>query len=271
MDPPGISTNYLCVKEVNADYYYLFWFPPDGNYHSDLYHIDDPISEVGTINNISVFIEAWDAWIKPIIKINGDSVREGPAELYDGGTWHTKSYKWISQPSTGGAWTWPAVRGLQVGCSVKCLDSYAAVTQVYVVVDYNPNVFSPEIRTSQMYAVVCYTPSETTFYLNKPLDYSISNSRELLKIDTWHKRIVRDQKRRNKTLTMNGQEYDTGSSTATSRLNQVNEIKELGKYVTLSGFDDEKVDTTWLITNFRYDQNNDNPLLWDWTLTLERY
>jgi hypothetical protein len=51
----------------------------------------------------------------------------------------------------------------------------------------------------------------------------------------------------------------------------VKEQKDNGAYVTISGIGDDKVDTTWLITDFTYSQNEQNQYIWNWNLTAEKY
>jgi len=131
---------------------------------------------------------------------------------------------------------------------------------------------NPQIRTTQMYALVNYTPSTGVCYLNHPRRYHISNSRKVSIVQPERgDRVVYDLCRESKMLTMEGMEYDTDISTATTRLMCVRNQKDNGEYITISGIGDDKVDTTWLITDFSYSRDERNQRVWNWTLTAEKY
>jgi len=51
----------------------------------------------------------------------------------------TISYEWAQNPYTGSAWAWDEIVGLQIGVNLKWISGTLSITQVYAVVDYEPD------------------------------------------------------------------------------------------------------------------------------------
>lgn len=275
-NPVGESTNWECVLNNNTSSYVESILA--SRYYDDLYALDDHTTETGVISKINVFYKArrtssaWIGYAKSRVSISGTSVYGTENHLT--AAWQYYQDEWALNPDTAAAWTWVNIDALQAGVSLNqgVTNLYhAECSDLYVVVTYLEDL-NPHIRTTQMYALVNYTPSTETCYLNSPMNYMISNSR---KVNIVHPergdRIVYDICRENKTLTMTGVEYDTDISTATTRLQCVRDQKDNGMYVTISGIGDTKVDTTWLITDFTYSRDQQNQRVWNWMLTAEKY
>lgn len=185
-------------------------------------------------------------------------------------SWQDYSDTWTSNPSTLAAWNWTDINNLEIGISLKSY--YAYCTQLYAYISYDLDNYSPEIRTTQCYAVVNYAASSTTCFLSKPHSYTYSNSRQVNKFNTWSgERKVYDVTRTSKMLVMMGIEYPRPDSVVTTTLNCVRAMKDNGTYITITGTGDTLVDTTWMIQDFSFAKNESNPYIYDWVLTLERY
>ena len=277
---PG-GNNWACVDDAVPD-------SADGvgtnstasTYYSDFYNIEDHTAETGTINSVKVFNYAYKTSGAPAtgtvdegVRVNNtnywagrnDSLIVSPGQLW----YHT----WNTNPNTLVAWTWADIDSLQIGTRLQLVTGpgYAYCYQSYAIVNYT-EVFNPQIRTTQCYAVVNYTASSSTCYLIHPSSYTYSNNREIKKQNPWNgTRYVYDLRRVSKNLTMTGKEYYRDGVQPEIRLNCVNAMKDNGTVITISGIGDTLVDTDWLIQDFNYGKNSENPYVYDWTLTLERY
>jgi hypothetical protein len=146
---------------------YSNWLTNDGdttfaktnkNGKTQVVNLDDHTSETGTINSVTVYAVAR-------LKANGDDklalVVYIPTTSYASPgqsvttSYATYSYTWNTNPSTGSAWTWTEIDNLQAG------------------VKYIKGTSGQEIRVTQVYVVVDYTPpSAQTIIGNGTLDYS---------------------------------------------------------------------------------------------------
>jgi hypothetical protein len=271
-NPIGYVNNWECVKENNESNYVESM--STSRYYDDLYALDNHTTESGVISKINVFFIArkispsWSGYTKSRVSISGVSSYGAVKSLTT--SWQTFSDEWTLNPATAAAWTWANIDALQAGVSLNqgVTMYHAQCYYFYVVVTYLQDIF-PKIRTTQIYAVVNYTPTSGVCNLQQPTSYTYTNNRQVNKFNTWvGERKVYDLARTSKTLTMAGIEY---GSTATTTLNCVVAMKDNGGYVTISGIGDTLVDTTWLISDFDYNKNRGNPNIWDWTLSLERY
>jgi hypothetical protein len=271
---------------VNEDVYdtsdYVYWVRPGTPYtwNYDLYSLEDHTTEAGTINYIRAC-----GWFKPSAYWSGcgASVRFGlrtllsavsySADVCTGGSPYYYTATWDHNYDTGVAWTWAEVDDLVCGPSLNgnTYNVKAECLQMYLIVNYDA-LISPQVRVTSMYAIVNYTPSSGACHLLKPVTYSYTNNRKITKINTWNnERKVYDVNRISKTLVMNGVEYLRDGIDPEDRLEDVRAMKDNGVKVTISGIGDTLVDTDWLIESFTYQKNLDNPQLYEWVMTLERY
>jgi len=143
---PSGGTNWGCVNESisdgDKDYVYA---EMEVGYIKDTYNLTNHVSESGTINSVTVYVNgiktvfnevgAVNNKIKPVIRTNGD--------YYDGTarnallSWTDHRDIWTTNPSTSLAWTWNDIDSLEAGVAMKG-DSwrYTNCTQVYVSVNY---------------------------------------------------------------------------------------------------------------------------------------
>lgn len=282
-DYPVAGDNVWDVAEVAQDGDTTYVYNNDGHvyvYQTDLYGCEDHTTQTGTINSVSIFNWSKDAsaygvnlLVCPCLWVYGAA--PSTKNYYTLTTTYTNySNTWTSQPS-GTAWSWDAIDKMHIGTQLRTGSTGAGglprTTQVYAVVNYL-GPYNPEIRTTQCYAMVNYTPSTSTCYLSRPYSYTYNNNRQINKINTWAgERLVYDVRRASKTLIMTGFEYPRPDSVATTTLNCVCAMKDNGTKITLSGIGDTLVDTDWIIQDFNYNKNAENPNIYDWTLTLERY
>lgn len=184
----------------------------------------------------------------------------------------THSDTFTTKPG-GGAWTFADVNNMEIGVSLHAVyeSGYTSCTQIYAIVHYIADI-NPEIRTTQCYAMVNYTPSTTTCYLNMPTDYSFGSNYEIQKYNWWNTtRTTRALRRTSKTVSLSGMEYMSQTSTPTARLKCVENMKDNGSPITLSGLADSNLNSTWIIREFKYDVSQDNSNVWKWDMTLEKY
>lgn len=262
---PDVNMNYTTVDETTLDTGdYVYTIMNDW----DTYELQNHTTETGSINSVTVYANSaytvTGGYIRLVLSIGGVLFQSSDTPVTSG--WKYYSNTWASNPSTGVGWTWADIDSLQAG-----IYNYTAKTsQVYVVVNYDEDI-TPRLHTTQCYAVVNYTISTTTCFLNQPTRYGISNTRKVGIVQPERgDRVVYDICRDSKILTMEGFEFDTTTSTATTRLLCVRNMKDNGTYITIEDID-TKVDTTWLITDFNYDRDENNPALWKWFLTAEKY
>jgi hypothetical protein len=277
--PIPVVSRYLNVDETITDEdttYNRFsgGYPDYSSRATDTFHSSVVTTGLGgTINNVSVFVRARQYDIYPVVAhavVLLTGTVNSYALSYANTIYTLWSHAFTTRPG-GGAWTWTNINAFEFGYGYGAINGAADmyVTQCYAIVNYTDTV-KPMIHTTQMYAMVNYNPSSTTCYLNRPIKYGISNTRKVSIIQPERgDRVVYDLCRESKVLSMDGLECDS-TSTATSRLLCVRNMKDNGEYITLSGFGDDKVDTTWLITDFSYNQDEMNPQMWRWSLIAEK-
>jgi len=269
----GESDSYKCVDDVTPDENTTYLYT--SSTVTTVMTLENCLgTETGTINNITTTFRAKKNTDSPVnfpysSLILGASTLYGPQKTVTK-EWADYSDAFTTKPG-GGAWLWTDINNTSIGINNNHHSLSVRCTQLYAVVNYTANPY-PHVRTTAMYAVVNYTPSSSTCYLSKPHTYTYTNNRDVRKINLWNtERKVYDLARSSKTLTMTGKEYQRPGSTPTTVLNCVCMMKDNGTFVTISGIGDTLVDTDWLISDFSYGKNTENPYIYDWTLTMERY
>lgn len=252
-------------------------YPGYSFYKTDLFHCTNHTTQAGTINSIDIIARINGCYAKHHVCIKMPSVATDykPSGYASGTHCHYKDwvYNWASTP-TGVTWKWADIDALQIGIRSQLWffsDACGSMscTQLYGIVNYLADV-NPEIRTTQLYAVVNYTPGSSTTVLNKPSSYTFNHGRNIFTHNWWNgTRTVRDNKRGNKTLDMTGIEYDTTTSTASTRLHNVKLLMDNKQYVTFSGLNDVNLNTTWMIASFNYDRDKNNTNIYNWVMTCE--
>jgi len=282
---PSSGSHYDKVDDTTPDddSTYLWWNTSSSQ--KDMFVMENHTTQAGVINHMTLFVR-WKAYrsisagglvgyMKPLVNTYNTEYEGTQFNDYQWGGYKVDSYKWENNPSTSNPWTWTEIDNLQAGCKIRTNSGEKStegvrVTQIYIVVNSNEAV-NPEIRTTQMYARVKYTPSTTSCYLTKPSTYDYNHNREIKKLNFWNgDRSVYDLQRNNKTLTMTGMEYIGTTSEATIRLKCVKDMEQNGSEIEISGMDDPNLNTTWQIKSFEYRQNDTNPNIYDWVLEAEK-
>ena len=287
LTPYGETNNWGCVNEVIADGYTSYVSMHGTSYLTDSYTMTNHTTEAGVITGITL-VGRFNTYMAPVpnahqfykfgVKTTGSPIRSGPETGFETlSNWADYSYTWTTNPTTAAAWTWNEMDNIECGFAFKVTNVLVTdlCTQFYMTVNYLAAVY-PHIRTTQIYAMVNYTPSSATCYLSKPYEYEYTNNRGISKINTWSgKRKVYDNSRISKTLTMAGMEYrreDSDTITPETRLGCIRAMKDNAMEITITGFNDDRIDEyEWLITDFTWSKNAMNTNIYDWDMTLERY
>ena len=149
----GAPTHWEAVDEEVAD---------DATTHvgsdvagsTDLFALTDSGLAAGTtINSITVYErvrregsndEDWQITIR-----SGNTSAYSPT-FSETPTWVERSYQWVTDPNTGGAWTVAAVDALQAGAYVV---TGVDVSQVYVEVDYLATALCGDVPTGDLFDI----------------------------------------------------------------------------------------------------------------------
>lgn len=140
--PPALRSNWGVNTLDDGDTSYVH--TNANEWLTDLYSIENPATEPGTIDSVTVFIKAraeatpTQASARTAIKTGGTIHYGTPQSL--GTTYGTYSTAYSVNPTTSQAWTWSEVSALQAGVSLSRaagggIDSRC--TQVWVVVAYS--------------------------------------------------------------------------------------------------------------------------------------
>jgi len=180
--------------------------------------------------------------------------------------WTTYSETFNSTPSSK-SWTKKAVNDLSFRVYLDPVSTgfQPECTQIYGVVNYDA-IINPQIRTTQCYAVVNYTPATSTVTLSTPETLGVSHARNVQRIvfpDGDYR--VGDYGRSGKTITLTGQE----TSTASAKMNSLKTMCHYGKYVTIDGLPDSNLNTDYMITGFSFNQEPGELNRYHWSLDLE--
>jgi hypothetical protein len=270
---PAVA-NYLNVDEETPDDDSTYvYYSNSTSAHEDLYNVPNHTSESGTINKVRIYIRAatanalYNHYARTHIKTHS-------VEYTGSDNLLTESYQnfyteYTTNPNTSIAWTWTEVDNLQVGVQLQCNTSTSArtkCTQVYAVVYYTPTSTTVNMKCTQCYAVVNYTPTASTVSLNNPDSVTVGHSRKIKRhLFADGKYEVLDIGRAKKTLVLTGKEWETSDT----KMNTLKTMTHYGKYVTLSGLDDTNLNTDYYIVDFNFTRKAGEPIIYNWSLTLE--
>ena len=271
---------YEHIDEAELDINNYLYVPTYGGFSSHSFVMDeyDSIGESGEIIAFRMYVVARRTGGGIQMQL---SVYESGSEISNTGDvaltddWETYSLELTSHPTTSAALTFADVNSWELMVGVgESTGVTGRIAQMYSQVEYD-RTLNPEIRTTQCYVKVNYTPSSSSCYLHKPSNYIFNNSREVKKINFFNNnRKVYDLQRNSKNLSMSGIEYyDTSmkESEASDRLEVLKDMSENETYITLSGFDDSNLNTEWVITNMNKNKSSSNPNIWNWSMELEKY
>lgn len=255
-DASNVITNVTVIADFNTDvgrphpkYYCAYW---GGTCYYCNYSNETPVANL-------------------LFKINGTEYNGTNFNLYYGRV--TKSFSYSSNPDTGSAWTWSDINNLSAGALFHDFNdsnfigaAHLMYKNIHIVVDYLGAV-NPQIRTTQVYAIVSYQPDSEEANLNKPTEISRDHSRNINMINFWNgTREVYSLSRNSKTTVLKGAEYGSGSC---DRLLAIREMGLNGGSVELSGLNLCSINTSYKIRSFGIKKISDKPYFAEWILELE--
>jgi len=131
--------DYTRVDEVTSDGDTTRLYSPTDNVVAT-FALVDSAGETGTINSVTVYINT--KGVDPVsntvqlaVRVSGTDYFSG-TKTYNNTSYHEESNAWATNPNTAAAWTWAAVDALEAGMK-RIGGGGQAVTQVWIVVDYN--------------------------------------------------------------------------------------------------------------------------------------
>jgi len=277
--PYGDTPNWKCVDEENPDGVITTVSPPgDGNsevWAKDLYTLTQ-VTPGLAIHSVTVYalvrasVTYGRGHVQFGIKENAVTTWSG-TQNFQYVTWYVLSYAWSVKPSSGTAWTWTDINNLQAGVNLSTdtdygVPSHSLCTQVYVVVNCDAPV-NPEIRTTQLYVMVNYTPSPASVTLLAPNEVRYANARRTERFifpDGTY--CIGDYGRAGKQITLIG----TETTNAIQKMRQVQAMLQNPSPVTISGLLDVNQDILWRLKSFdfEYDIGGDH---YDWKAELASY
>jgi len=131
--------DYTRVDEVTSDGDTTRLYSPTDN-NVATFALDNSSGQSGIINSVTVYINT--KGIDPVSNTVQLAVRVSSTDYFSGTktynntAYHEESNAWATNPNTAAAWTWAAVDALEAGMK-RIGGGGQAVTQVWIVVDYN--------------------------------------------------------------------------------------------------------------------------------------
>ena len=189
--------------------------------------------------------------------------------------WYTETYN--TNPDTVADWEWIDLTSIEgvlglgkrktppATANARCFASYIEVNYDYL--------GSPEIRTTQMYVKVKYTPPSVECHLTTPTEISSNRTQNHNSINFWTgEREVYGTDRGGKTLVLQGGEYEFDSQFSDSPCDRVQCVRDMGKdgnIITLSGLSFTAWNEDYRIRSFGWKHVSEKPEYYTWQLELE--
>ena len=208
------------------------------------------------------------------IIVNGSGETSDTFNLYyKGGIYTTQTLSLTDDPDTGIAWTWAGVNSIIAGCNAYdftdtdfCGGSHVLNKDIHLVVDYLGDV-NPDIRTTQVYAEVNYTPEDLECTLTKPEQISTNHARNVKMLNFWNgDREVYDLNRSGKSMVLTGRE--TGSA-ACDTIICIRNMARDGNIITISELNPKYFNGDYRIKSFGWNEISEKPSHFKWILELE--
>lgn len=282
--PAGDAPNWKCVDDVTKDdmttvvkTIYGVYPGYDTTFY-DLYNLTNHTTETGSISKIVVF-----AWVYAYDSRNGQAVTAikiggntyyGTNPEQNNYCWKLISTEYALNPDTSAAWTWTNIDDLQGGVRLVEpyeIDGYDVCTQVYVAV-YHTEQISPQIRTTQCYAKINYTPPDTECTLSKPEEISVNHSMNIKMLNFWNgTREVYSLNRSGKSMVLTGSEYQSDTCDSACPCEHITCMRDMGKdgsTITISGLR-SLFNGDFKIRSFGWKHISEKPEYYEWILELE--
>ena len=113
-----------------------------------------------------------------------------------------------------------------------------------------------------------FASTTTTITLTPPVEaFNLDENRNVIGFHFWDDsdKVV-DTGKSSRAIMLSGVETDD----AYDKMSEFDWIAEAGDEVTISGFDDDNIDTTWYIEDFSYNVEGGTPSVTFWNVTLEK-
>jgi hypothetical protein len=146
--PSSQSYNWECVDEETADGDTTYVYHKDTGFGSskyDTYAIQNHLIGSGTINGVTIYIRCratgtmYAPWAKTVVRTHNTNYYGSQNNL--GTSYVNYNTQYTTNPYTGSAWTWDEVDAMETGVQLFVgAEQEARCTQVWVVVDYTPQV-----------------------------------------------------------------------------------------------------------------------------------
>jgi len=275
----GDTPNWKCVDDVTKDdgatVVKMFYnvYPGYDETLYDLYNLTNHTTEIGSISKVVVFawVFAQDSYggkAVTVMKIGGNTYY-GTNPVQNERTWKLISTEYVENPATSSSWTWDNIDDLQAGIKLNEpfeVAGYTLCTQVYVAIHHVEDV-SPEIRTTQEYVKVNYSPPDAECTMDKPETIGVGYDQKIKMFNFWSgTRAVYGLSRNNKPMVMRGTIY---SDTACDTIQCVQTMADEGEDVTISGLGGALWNGVYKIRSFGWKHISECPEVYDWILELE--
>ena len=267
----GDATNYQYVDEDVADDLGTYLYNTMSLENRDSYNIPNSSGLSGTINYVALFARMRKAYSSQAsnahLSLRCSSAYYDSASILLTMDWTTYFNTWTTDPS-GGSWSWAKIDALEIGLTLGSAghNYYSQCTQLYLVVN-SLETAPPQIRTTQQYVMVNYSPTTGTVTLLAPNSVRLNNSRKTERFifpDGTY--TIADYGRAGKKLSLTG----TETTNAIQKMRQVRAMLDSPSPISISGLLDVNQDIQWRLTDFdyEYDIGGDHYL---WTADLTSY
>jgi len=140
----GAFANWDCVDDSFSDGDSTYVYTTSTSFLSDTYATNDHASGSGTINSVTVYIQAretssfFGGYARTIIRTYNTNYESSDISLTT--SYDTYSTTYVTNPKTDAAWTWAEINAVECGVALRSTTSWYSVrcTQVWIVVDYTP-------------------------------------------------------------------------------------------------------------------------------------
>ena len=194
-------------------------------------------------------------------------------EVSESNTWYSK--EWTINPA-GGSWNDASIDNLEIGIRLYRRDNGANSTSpecmlLHAKVEYSLDI-NPEIRTTQCFAKINYTPPSDSCTLNKPEKISVNHSENIKMLNFWDgTRDVYGLNRSGKSMILTGSEYQSDTCDKLCPCEHIACVRAMGKdgsTIAISGLR-SLFNGSYKIRSFGWKHMSECPEHYEWILELE--